>query len=237
MKPKVLGLTLALGLVAGLLACQDESIVSPNDLSPSFAVDCDKKPNHPHCPDPPDPGGGSSTVNVRLETGVVGEQSGLEPASGKKDLFTVVLTNTVITNFTKSYENWLLGNCTSDPEGADVDALAPALLGESSTTTSVRADTTKLDEASDENRIGVFQIETDGVRYVQLGTSGLFPELSPKVTDWVSTDTQITFTMRGGVVIVRSDGSPSRAVKLVCPNPPPELGGDVVYVTVVRESN
>jgi hypothetical protein len=40
----------------------------------------------------------------------------------------------------------------------------------------------------------------------------------------------IEFTMTGGVVVVRSDGPPSRAVKLVCPN------RDVVTVTVERES-
>ena len=57
MKPRSLCLTLVLGLAAGLWACQDTGVVAPDDVAPSFGVDCDKKPDHPQCPidPPPDP--------------------------------------------------------------------------------------------------------------------------------------------------------------------------------------
>ena len=180
-------------------------------------------------------GGGKKTETIATVTLTSGFIGGPQPGRGlgTKDngMFGFMLTTTVQTNFANSFDNWQ-ADCAVDPPGADANALAQALVGEHSVTTTARVDTTNLGEPSENNRIGVFEIETEGVRYVRLGTSSLFPELSPIVTDFTDDGTKIVLTMSGGVVVVRSDGPPSRAVKLHCPN-----DGDVVTVTVVRESN
>jgi len=179
-------------------------------------------------------GGGKKTETIATVTLTSGFIGGPQPGRGlgTKDngMFGFMLTTTVQTNFANSFDNWQ-ADCAVDPPGADANALAQALVGEHSVTTTARVDTTNLGEPSENNRIGVFEIETEGVRYVRLGTSSLFPELSPSVTNYTDIEGTIEFMMTGGVVVVRSDGPPSRAVKLHCPN------RDVVTVTVVRESN
>ncbi len=192
-------------------------------------------------------GGGksSTTATVTLASAMQGTESGLKLWSdndrklgvhGPSGPVTIYLPN--------SYEGFSLdgdhsdgryGDCMVDPADADsglVAALALNLIeGGGEGGSSVIVDKTSLGIASVDNRVTVLSA-TAGIRYVQIGVSSLFPDLKPTVTGYGDDGTTITFTMRGGVARVRSDGSPSKRAKLHCPNL-----GDVVAVTVERESN
>ena len=68
-------LLLALGLFAGLMACQDSGVVAPDDIQPQFAkpdVDCTIPDPHPSCKDEDSGGDLGSTANVTWETGMIG---------------------------------------------------------------------------------------------------------------------------------------------------------------------
>lgn len=82
-------LLLALGLFAGLMACQDSIVVAPDDIQPQFAkVDCDQIPTppHPSCKKGgDDPGGESGTILV-LSGGVVSAET-YHPVTDPDPLF------------------------------------------------------------------------------------------------------------------------------------------------------
>ncbi len=233
---KPLRLTLAIGLLLGFTACQDDGPVAPDDVTPLFGVDCEKKPDHPQCTDPPPDPGGDPTFTLTLASAVIGgPQSELED-SGKLGVLGFTLTTAALTNFIDSHDNWL-EECVLDGRRAvpeDGPMLAQALLGAAGTNTVVRVDTTAAKNGipSENNRITVDDVDTEGVRSVQLGMSSLFPDEIPEVTDYIEDETTITFTMSGGVVRVRNRASPSRVVKLHCP-----YHGDGVQVTIARDPN
>jgi len=178
----------------------------------------------------------ASTNTVTLALAMQGgPQSGLGSGTDNSTLLSISGPDVVTTHLTESYAQFEQGHCLVDPPNADanaVAALARHLVQGSGQALPVRVDKTALNEPSVEHRISIL-VEAGGVRYMQLGTSELFPGLSPVVTNYVDDGTTITFTMGGGVALVKSEGKRKDAIKIVCPNP--KDVGDVVDVTVVRQ--
>jgi hypothetical protein len=120
------------------------------------------------------------------------------------------------------------------PEGADAQPLLNALNGGllNGTGTTAKVDMAALPEPPDllgspavENRIFVFNAQPDPVRYFWIGswyeTSDNTNE-DARVKGFVNDDVMAEWTLVGGAIGLRSNGSPKNAVKLHCPN-----GGEV----------
>lgn len=139
MMAKPLRLTLAIGLLIGFTACQDDGPVAPDDLSPQFGKtkDCDdpKWENHPDCTGGGDPDG-DPTATVKLADGMGGGWVGDEFTS-------VTLSGVSITNDNRNelalwkgpdseapniYFNFNLGPCTTSPEEPDPGVVADLML-------------------------------------------------------------------------------------------------------------
>jgi len=99
-------LTLTLGLGAGLVGCQDNGAVAPDDLTASFAVNCDNKPNHPKCPGGGDPPTGGNTASLTLTGGMTGDGQGLEVIADNGNRLSIRAPSSLKAQLTNSVEHY-----------------------------------------------------------------------------------------------------------------------------------
>jgi len=204
MKTRSLFLTLTLGLVAGLFACQDVGIMAPDDLQPQFGKGGNKPPK-----DPPPP------IGAELAGLLNGTAAEGWSWNYKKDVFRANGSMEVDTDLSGIDVN----DCMISPEDANADHLMDALSGLSGTTAILRVDMANLEAASEVNRITSY-VGEGVVRYFWVGPLGEFDGSSATVSEFVDSwdaDGTITYTLTGGVLGVRDTGSPSSVVKIACP--------------------
>ena len=233
MKTRSLFLTLTLGLVAGLFACQDVGVMAPDDLQPQFAKGGNKKPP----PDPPTDGpklyltGVPGVPGVPEVPGVLGgdaTEGGVSWSYKKGEFRGNAAQNAIIVTIDSDAVNF--PSCEVLPEGSSVgdDLKAELQNGLSGISAILRADTATPEAPSEVNRITSY-VGGEVVRYFWVGHLGEFASQfeGTGVTDatvknftdtWDAADGKITYELTGGVLGVRGIGSPSSAVQLACPN-------------------
>jgi len=252
MKPRSLCLTLALGLFAGLVACQDGGVVAPDDnqVSPEDLVVAAKKGGNS--------GGGKpskgGTATLTLADGMVASAEGLTMSDDDKSLsvnghsgIQIFLENTFAAFKLGVGEPGEHGACKTSPADADlgmVEALANELFMYPAPTDvegfivavnkeealgsirmTYRSDALRPGEdadGEDPEKVGLISF---GVR-----ESLLFPEFeTPEVAGTVGVN-GTPFTISGGAAIVWwREVKHKHRITLVCPNL------DVVTVTVKKE--
>ena len=231
MKPKSVVLTLTLGLMAGLFACQDQGVVAPDDvISPDGVVvssaPCWKDPTQPKCQDDPDPPSGGPTLDF---SGVLVGFAATDVSYGsKKGIFSATVTERnsitatahLVLGDDQSWEDFR-GECKAQPVGLRAEELKGYLDGGLvGILANAFVDEDKIDEASPDHRI-ISLVEGDVVRYFWIGPRYTVGEAFPSdatVTDWLETDATIEYTLTGGVIGVRDTGSPKDNVQIACPN-------------------
>ncbi|NNM05556.1 MAG: hypothetical protein HKO65_10670, partial [Gemmatimonadetes bacterium] len=214
-------LTLALGLTVGLFACQDQSVVAPDDvMSPEAmvmaGVDCDARPDHPKCGG----GGGDDGISPSLMLGGIdGVDSDLDGFSStdvtsktKKGIFSMHAPFYPVIKYTG-------GALTTDHctllHGPAVGPLLDAVAGpdfsevDGSLTNIFFDENVENGTASLEHRIFVLGVEGSVVRYYQFG-----PWYNAEAKEWEHPATFVrtddpddgdvsTFTLTGGVLYLR----------------------------------
>jgi len=227
MKPRSLILTLTLGLMAGLFACQDGGVVAPDDLQPQFAKG-GKKPSD------------SPPVGATLVEFLSGFAETGWSWDYKKDVFRANGPMEVTTG------SVTVGDCEVSPKGAEADHLLDALVGLTGTTAILRVDMASAGDPgqqgqpSEVNRITSY-VGGEVVRYFWIGPLGEFASQfeDSGVTDATVSDFdddwdgngEITYTISGGILGVRDTESPKKAVKIAC------LYSGNVTVTVSKIEN
>jgi len=237
MKPRSVLLTLTLGLMAGLFACQDGGVVAPDDelISPDDLVATLKKEKCTPWPSCNDDGGGTTGPTLALGGVFNGEATEGVSWSYKKELFN---GNASQGSIEVTVDPTNLGECRVKPDGAAAggQVLFDALAGLTGISAVLRVDMANAGvgvgeegESSAVNRITSY-VGDEVVRYFWIGPWGELGDATTTdatVSNFDDGAETITYTLRGGAVGVRDPGSPSRVVQIACAN----LGDVLVTIT------
>ena len=240
-------LTLVLGLVVGLMACQDQGVVAPDDLGPEFAKVKPCQP-WPAC-------NGSTTATLTLAEGIILlAAKGLAISDDDRSL-QVHGPFGIQNNLTSSGFDWdddmdgNYGECKTSPADADpnmVKLLADELVMASAPLdTDVEGTTVAVNKVELRGSVrmtyrsqnlcssSIACPENGKVGLISFGVreSGLFDFGIPEVTPFDDNANPREFTISGGAAIVWWRGVKHKhRITLVCPN------GDDIKVIVEEET-